>query len=85
MVKRVIPNFGGSAHSPLARRGRSGHRGGMHEWRFEPAGHDGGVESLSTPFEDWCAQRNVHPETLGAWECFEAAQLAARHDELAGT
>jgi len=56
----------------------------MHEWRFEPAGHDGGVESLSTPFEDWCAARHIHPETLGAWECFEAAQLAARHDELAG-
>jgi len=56
----------------------------MHEWRFEPAGHGGGGESLSTPFEDWCAERNVHPETLGAWECFEAAQEAARHDELAG-
>ena len=56
----------------------------MHEWRFEPA-VDGGMESLSTPFEDWCAERGIHPETLGAWECFESAQRSSRHDELAGT
>lgn len=89
MVKSVIPNFGGRAHPSPAKRGRSGHRGRMHELRWEPAGVDRGLGSLTTPFEDWCAARGVHPETLGAWECFEAGQQSAqesgRRDELAGT
>lgn len=31
------------------------------------------VDQLSTPFEDWCAARGVHPDAIGAWECFEAS------------
>jgi len=82
VVKRVIPNFGGAIHIPPPRRVRSHDRGGMQELRFEPTGSGRGVESLSTPFEDWCAARGIHPETLGAWECFEAADLTGRPGEL---
>ena len=32
------------------------------------------AESLSTPFEEWCAARDIHPDAIGAWECFEASQ-----------
>ena len=32
------------------------------------------TESLSTPFEEWCAARDIHPDAIGAWECFEASQ-----------
>ena len=34
------------------------------------------AESLSTPFEEWCAARGIHPDAIGAWECFEASQAA---------
>ena len=26
---------------------------------------------VTTGFEDWCAERGVHPEALGAWEAYE--------------
>jgi hypothetical protein len=32
---------------------------------------------VTTGFEDWCAGRGVHPETLGAWEAYEATALVA--------
>ncbi len=32
---------------------------------------------LTTGFEDWCEQRRVHPETLGAWEAYEDDCLRA--------
>ncbi|GAA2137711.1 hypothetical protein GCM10009844_05050 [Nocardioides koreensis] len=31
------------------------------------------AEVLSTPFEEWCAARGIHPDAIGAWECFEAS------------
>jgi hypothetical protein len=36
-----------------------------------PEGH------VTTPFEEWCDQSGVHPEALGAWECFSAALAEA--------
>ena len=30
---------------------------------------------VTTGFEDWCEQQGVHPETLGAWETYEASCL----------
>lgn len=29
---------------------------------------------LATAFEEWCARRRIHPDSLGAWEAFEACQ-----------
>lgn len=31
-------------------------------------------ETLTTPFEDWCREHRVHPESRNAWPRFEAAQ-----------
>ena len=39
----------------------------------EPTGPDVAGEQLSTPFEEWCAARGIHPDAIGAWECFEAS------------
>jgi len=36
------------------------------------------TERLSSPFEEWCADRGVHPEHWAAWPTYEAEQLAAR-------
>ncbi len=33
---------------------------------------------VTTGFEDWCAERGVHPEALGAWEAYEHEALVAR-------
>ncbi len=35
-------------------------------------------EPLTTPFEDWCREHRIHPESWGAWERFEAEQAYAR-------
>jgi hypothetical protein len=26
------------------------------------------ADLITTPFEDWCSARQIHPETLGAWD-----------------
>jgi hypothetical protein len=26
------------------------------------------ADLITTPFEDWCAARQIHPETLSAWD-----------------
>lgn len=31
----------------------------------------GDAESLSTPFEEWCASMDLHPEDSRAWPLFE--------------
>jgi len=36
-----------------------------------PGTHDEFAE-LATPFELWCEQMGVHPETHGAWEAYAA-------------
>ena len=30
---------------------------------------------VTTGFEDWCAQRGVHPEALGAWDAYERGSV----------
>jgi hypothetical protein len=32
---------------------------------------DEGSESLSTPFEEWCASMDLHPEDSRAWPLYE--------------
>jgi hypothetical protein len=32
---------------------------------------DDGAESLSTPFEEWCASMDLHPEDSRAWPLYE--------------
>ena len=34
-------------------------------------------DGVTTPFEEWCDQSGLHPEALGAWECFSAALAEA--------
>ena len=77
MRTKVIPTMGYPARRALGNGARRRHRGSMSEWRLDPAGSG---DSLSTPFEDWCATRGIHPETLGAWECFEASRRPAGRD-----
>lgn len=36
---------------------------------FSTGSGDG--ESLSTPFEEWCASMDLHPEDSRAWPLFE--------------
>jgi hypothetical protein len=33
---------------------------------------------VTTGFEDWCEQRGVHPEALGAWEAYERSSVHER-------
>ena len=32
---------------------------------------------VTTPFEDWCDQRRIRPDEIGAWDWY-AAECAAR-------
>jgi hypothetical protein len=43
-----------------------------------PSGTDG-EESLSTPFEEWCASMDLHPEDSRAWPLFERSVGAESH------
>lgn len=35
---------------------------------YGPAGADNEAEPLTSPFEDWCETRRIHPEAPWAWE-----------------
>ncbi|MBA2954532.1 hypothetical protein GON03_09375 [Nocardioides sp. MAH-18] len=35
------------------------------------------TEPVATPFEEWCAARNLHPDDSRAWPLYEASVAPA--------
>lgn len=41
----------------------------------------GDEESVTTPFEDWCAARGLRPDDSRAWPLFEASRAQQKPEE----
>jgi hypothetical protein len=37
------------------------------------------TESMATPFEEWCASMDLHPDDSRAWPLYEASVGAENH------